>query len=304
VSWTAARILILALLIAGVALWSLYSGRKPAPAPRAPPAAVAPAPPPPQPTSADCREVPGFEDAARANALSAATLAWSPWGRAEVGWETYAPLIGREIGAPCPAGSTAFAAALARWQAGARLPGGGTMSPATFEALRVTWLKRRPFVEAMARGCPAPASPDALVAARPEEGYGGKLVSLRAGALSAYRRLVEAARRETAEAAADHTLLSLISGFRAPTPADQACLSLGGCGNLARANCSAHRTGLAADLFVGAAPGHDPASSDDVNRLFQSRTSIYRWLAANAARFGFVPYPFEPWHWEWTGEAP
>jgi zinc D-Ala-D-Ala carboxypeptidase len=21
-------------------------------------------------------------------------------------------------------------------------------------------------------------------------------------------------------------------------------------------------------------------------------------------RFGFVNYPFEPWHWEWTGEPP
>ena len=35
-----------------------------------------------------------------------------------------------------------------------------------------------------------------------------------------------------------------------------------------------------------------------------SRTPAYRWLVANADRFGFVPYPFEPWHWEWTGEAP
>ena len=30
----------------------------------------------------------------------------------------------------------------------------------------------------------------------------------------------------------------------------------------------------------------------------------YRWLVANADRFGFVNYPFEPWHWEWTGEPP
>ena len=35
-----------------------------------------------------------------------------------------------------------------------------------------------------------------------------------------------------------------------------------------------------------------------------SRTAVYRWMVANAARFGFVNYPFEPWHWEWTGEAP
>jgi LAS superfamily LD-carboxypeptidase LdcB len=56
------------------------------------------------------------------------------------------------------------------------------------------------------------------------------------------------------------------------------------------------------DLFLGAAPGYPPESSADANRLFQSRSEIYAWLVANAGRFGFTPYPFEPWHWEWTGE--
>ncbi len=32
------------------------------------------------------------------------------------------------------------------------------------------------------------------------------------------------------------------------------------------------------------------------------QTPAYRWLLANARRFGFVNYVFEPWHWEWTGE--
>jgi LAS superfamily LD-carboxypeptidase LdcB len=71
-----------------------------------------------------------------------------------------------------------------------------------------------------------------------------------------------------------------------------------------RAACSAHRTGLALDLDVGAAPGFMVDSSADPNRLFQSRTPAYRWLVRNAVRFGFVNYVFEPWHWEWRGEAP
>jgi LAS superfamily LD-carboxypeptidase LdcB len=58
------------------------------------------------------------------------------------------------------------------------------------------------------------------------------------------------------------------------------------------------------DLFLGAAPGYPPESSADPNRLYQSQSGAYRWMVANAARFGFVNYPFEPWHWEWTGEAP
>ena len=62
--------------------------------------------------------------------------------------------------------------------------------------------------------------------------------------------------------------------------------------------------GLAMDLNLGAAPGSGPDSADDDNRLYISRGAAYRWMVANASRFGFVNYPFEPWHWEWTGEAP
>ena len=41
-----------------------------------------------------------------------------------------------------------------------------------------------------------------------------------------------------------------------------------------------------------------------LGRLYMTKTPTYRWLVANAGRFGFVNYPFEPWHWEWTGERP
>jgi LAS superfamily LD-carboxypeptidase LdcB len=58
------------------------------------------------------------------------------------------------------------------------------------------------------------------------------------------------------------------------------------------------------DLVLGAAPGYAIDSSADVNRLYQTRTLAYRWLVENAGRYGFVNYPFEPWHWEWTGEPP
>jgi zinc D-Ala-D-Ala carboxypeptidase len=57
-------------------------------------------------------------------------------------------------------------------------------------------------------------------------------------------------------------------------------------------------------MYVGQAPGFGPDSTADPNRLFMTRTATYRWLLANAHRFGFVNYPFEPWHWEWTGEPP
>ncbi len=45
----------------------------------------------------------------------------------------------------------------------------------------------------------------------------------------------------------------------------------------------------------------NPDTTEDANRLFQSKTPTYRWLVANADRFGFFPYVFEPWHWEYAG---
>ena len=47
--------------------------------------------------------------------------------------------------------------------------------------------------------------------------------------------------------------------------------------------------------------GHGVDSTRPESRLEMSRGQTYRWLAANARRFGFVPYVYEPWHWEYVG---
>ncbi|THD73200.1 D-alanyl-D-alanine carboxypeptidase family protein [Phenylobacterium sp.] len=267
-----------------------------APAPRAP------APLPPQAPSA-CNVGPA--DAARANAGSLKTLVWAPFGRSETGWATYAPLIAREIRTACAPDTPAFAAALAAWTAGQRLPADGVMTPVIFVRLKTVIQLRRPFVRLSGQGvCPDPPPASALSWAAPAEGYGGKLVQLRPGAFAAYRQMVAAARREDPRIAADPRALTLFSGFRDPASDAGRCAREGNCNNVQRATCSAHRTGLAMDLYVGEAPGFPPDSSADANRLYISRTPTYRWLVVNADRFGFVPYPFEPWHWEWTGEAP
>jgi LAS superfamily LD-carboxypeptidase LdcB len=163
---------------------------------------------------------------------------------------------------------------------------------------------RRPFVRLSAQGvCPNAPPASSLAQATPAEGYAGKAIQLRPGALAAYRRLAAAARADPA-IAADPRNLTIFSGFRSPAADAERCAREKNCSGVVRASCSAHRTGLAMDLYVGQAPGFGPDSSADPNRRFMSRTPAYRWLVANADRFGFVPYPFEPWHWEWTGEAP
>ena len=315
----------LVVLVAVAGLWFVYSGPRRAPLPSptpsptlsgAPAAPVPgrlqppplPAPPPPAPVAATpppggCEAEPAFAEAARLNGETLRSRVAAPMGREEIGWEIYAPLAAHEIGTPCAPDTPGFAAALAGWQQARRLAASGTMEPATLEALRLVWHARRPFVAATRHGeCPAAPDPATLAPARPDEGYSGKLVSLRPTALTAWRQMVAAARAEDPAIATDRRLLTIFSAFRGPEDEAGRCAD-GGCSTPARATCSAHRTGLAVDLYLGEAPGLRPESSADPNRLFQTRTAAYRWLVANAARFGFAPYAFEPWHWEWTGEA-
>ena len=72
------------------------------------------------------------------------------------------------------------------------------------------------------------------------------------------------------------------------------------CDGLRRAVCSPHRTGTAVDLYVGQAPGLGVDSTTPASREYMARSATYRWLVTNAGRFGFVPYVYEPWHWEYV----
>ena len=167
------------------------------------------------------------------------------------------------------------------------------------------WQQRRPFVRLRAETiCPDLPDEVSLVTLRASDSYRGAVVRLRPGAAAALGRMVAAARAADPTIAADPELLTVFSGYRSPAYDAARCAREGNCNGVVRANCSAHRTGLAVDLALGAATGFAVDSSADANRIYQSQTPAYHWLVANAARFGFVNYAFEPWHWEWTGEAP
>jgi D-alanyl-D-alanine carboxypeptidase len=266
------------------------------PTPNLTPADIAPA------TGCDS---PAFAAAARANANTLTALVWSPFRRREIGWQVYAPSVGREIGSACRPESAGFAEALSRWQTGHKLPATGVLDDGTFAAMRNQWELARPFVRLSASGVcpPAPASTD-LATATPAEGYAGKTVQLTTGALTAYRRMVAAARHELPTVAADKRLLAMFSGYRSPEADAARCARDGDCAaSITRAACSAHRTGTAVDLVLDADPAHRPDSAADPDRLRLSRSPTYAWLIARAGAFGFINYPFEPWHWEWTGRS-
>jgi hypothetical protein len=255
--------------------------------------------------SRGCSWPQAYAPAARYNAAAERWLAIVPFGRPETGWEVYSPQITAEIGGCCVAASPRFAADVARWQMRHDLSPTGAVDPATLQAMKTVWQARRPFLALRAAGvCPDPPPPSALAAASPQETLGGKTVLLRAGALSAYRRMAAAARRAAPEARMNPDALKLFSGYRSPDYDAARCAAEGNCDGVGRAVCSAHRTGLALDLVIDASPGRAPDSTAAEDRLRQSRSPVYRWLVANARRFGFVNYAFEPWHWEWTGTAP
>jgi LAS superfamily LD-carboxypeptidase LdcB len=241
--------------------------------------------------------------AASQNAASMHNLSWAPFGRAETGWDVYGPLIAREIGATDKPDSAAFAVRLASWQGAHALPASGVFDAATFLRMKTIWQSKRPFVAASHGACPAPPAQSALAEATAEESYGGKQIFLEHTALDAYRRLVSAARAAVPQLAIDERLLTIFSGYRSPEYDAARCARENNCQGVVRAACSAHRTGLAMDLYLGAAPGFAPDSSADENRLFMTRSRAYLWLVANAARFGFSNYAFEPWHWEWAGKT-
>lgn len=295
-----AAVVLLVLLV-----WRV-TGEKPEAPPRRTGPAVAAAPAPITPPAApDCGLARGWERAAQQNARSLKTLRWAPFRRPETGWEIYVPLIQTTIRTPCAPDTPGFAAAFAAWQGDQRIFPNGLMSPEAFHHLKGLAQEKRAFVRLSSRGvCPSPPPETRLTAGRPAEGYAGKHVELRPGAFAAYRAMVDAAKAEVPEIARDPRNLTIFSAYRSPAYDAARCARDGNCNGIVRARCSPHRTGLAMDLYVGQAPGYGPDSTADPNRLHMTRTPAYRWLVANAHRFGFVNYPFEPWHWEWTGETP
>jgi len=255
--------------------------------------------------SGACDAPANARQAAGINAASIDTLPVAPFGHTEIGWRTYAPLTAREAGTICPPESAGFAEALARWKLAHALAYDGAMDDQTLAMLKGAWQERRPFLMSRVRKEPCP-DPDlnALEPIQPRESHYGKPILLRPDTLAAYRRMAADAHRALPELAMDPMILTIFSGFRSPEYDAAMCASQGGCNGVARAGaCSAHRTGAAIDIVIGNAPGARVDTANDANRLYLSKTRLYQWLVINAGRYGFVNYPYEPWHWEFVGAA-
>jgi LAS superfamily LD-carboxypeptidase LdcB len=253
---------------------------------------------------ASCSDAPEpFVRAAAVNARSLEDLTWTPFGQPEKGWQIYDLLVGREIGAVCGSGTPIFAEKLAAFQASHQLPADGVFTPATFEVVKGLLQESRPFVMArLAKVCPeAPSGAELVAIPKEAETFEREGRMIRADVFAAYRRMVAAARAELPALKDDPKALTIFSAYRSPESDAARCDEQGNCDGLRRAACSSHRTGTAIDINVGWISGVAADSTSPENRLLQTRAAPYRWLVMNAPRFGFVNYPYEPWHWEWIG---
>jgi hypothetical protein len=101
-----------------------------------------------------------------------------------------------------------------------------------------------------------------------------------------------------------------LSGWGARSPAEQIATRKKNCGSsnyaiydmksgdckppTAKPGSSMHEKGLAIDFFI-------PDSSGNKDGKLTSSTAQFKWLSANAGKYGFKNLPSEPWHWSTNG---
>ncbi|MCA1593525.1 MAG: M15 family metallopeptidase, partial [Acidobacteria bacterium] len=98
------------------------------------------------------------------------------------------------------------------------------------------------------------------------------------------------------ELAPSEKYLKIVSSFRSREYQEHLRRQSPNSGRAGLAVNSPHFTGRALDLYVGG----EPVETKDANRALQVQTRVYKWLVRNADKFGFRPYYYEPWHWEYV----
>src|SRR6267142_915970 len=240
-------------------------------------------------------------NAPKRNAQLSRELTWTFGGKQQRGWYLYTPLIKRLINTKQDIASTKFARDLARWQAKSGLKPSGVLDEETLYAMIKAWqdarLKDRTVAQP-AQLLTAPLS-DFYDPTRAEE-----LRQVERRTYLAYKRMVSAAvadrslglAHQRKELASGEKYLKIISAFRSPQYQEKLRREAPNSGSAGLAVNSPHFTGRALDLYVGG----EPVDTRDSNRALQVQTPVYRWLVRNAERFGFRPYCYEPWHWEYV----
>jgi hypothetical protein len=252
----------------------------------------------------DEHEVAVVGAAAARNAQLRAELKWLFGKKPQRGWYLYTPLISSLLNTKSDPASDDFAAAVARWQKKSGLAPSGVLDEESLYRMIEGWqdsrLKDR-----------SPAQPQQLLTAPSSDFFDPErleeLRQVERQTYAAYKRLVAAAISEKSlglghvsnkELAPGEKYLKIISAFRSREYQDKLRRESPNAGSAGLAVNSPHFTGRALDLYVGG----EPVETNDPNRAIQVQGKIYLWLVRNAGSYGFQPYFYEPWHWEYVGK--
>lgn len=238
------------------------------------------------------------------NALFSKELNWTFGSKPQRGWYLYKPLIDRLLDTKHDAASEGFVKALERWQKKSGLLPTGVLDDETLYAMIKRWQDERLKDR-------SPAQPEQLLTAPIADFFdptrAEELRQVERETYAAYKRMVSAAisnrslglaRGGKSELAPQEKYLKIISAFRSKEYQEKLRRESPNSGSAGLAVNSPHFTGRALDLYVGG----DPVDTRDSNRTVQVETRVYQWLVKNADRFGFRPYCYEPWHWEYVGK--
>ena len=240
--------------------------------------------------------------AAEANDTLHYELTWTFGGKQQHGWYLYDSLIQKTLNIQDDATTPDFASAIAAWQKPKGLTPSGVLDEDSMMALVAQWqgdrLKDRTI-----------AAPDQLITASASEFYDPErlpeLRSVERNTFEAYKKMIAAAVADptlelmhtpSGELAPQEKYFKIISAFRSREYQEELRRKSPGAGSAGLAINSPHFTGRALDLYVGG----DPVDTRDANRAIQVKSPAYQWLVQNAERFGFRPYFYEPWHWEYV----
>ncbi|MEO8041961.1 MAG: D-alanyl-D-alanine carboxypeptidase family protein [Acidobacteriota bacterium] len=243
-----------------------------------------------------------FNKAAAENIKLRSSLSWTFGGKAQTGWTIYVPLIAQTIGTDAGPDSSEFAIAVSNWQSKSGLSETGILDEGTLETFTKYWQSRR-------LGRFGLSASDNLLSAPINEFFDPTrepdLLQLERDTYAAYKKMLAAASKDlrhelrltkNGELAPEEKFLRIVSAYRSPEYQDALRRREPNAGRVALAKNSPHSTGHALDIYVGG----EPVKTLDSNRLIQVQTPVYKWLVKNAHRFGFYPYFYEPWHWEYV----
>ncbi len=243
-----------------------------------------------------------FAEASAQNALLRNELTWKFGSKEQHGWYLYDLLIGQTMKVGFDASSSDFAGTIAGWQKQKGLAATGVLDEDSWMALVAQWQANRLKDK-------TPAMPDQLLTAPASDFFDPErlpeLRQVEKTTYAAYRQMLAAAiadptlklaHTSPTDLAAAEKYFKIVSSFRSREYQEKLRRQSPGAGTAGLAINSPHFTGRALDLYVGG----DPVDTRDSNRALQVNTPAYKWLVRNAERFGFRPYFYEPWHWEYV----